>query len=118
MCFQRKYGISAVGYIGSVTRGKINEIGYYITASAPSGGSSGTPAAGSITRNLYVGLRGADVTFLQQFLIRQGCYPQAIVSGFYGNFTAAAVKCFQRKYGISAVGYIGPVTRGKINALK
>ncbi|MDO8600418.1 MAG: peptidoglycan-binding domain-containing protein, partial [bacterium] len=45
-------------------------------------------------------------------------YPEKIVSGYFGPKTLAAVKRFQKKYGISPVsGIVGPLTRAKLAEL-
>ncbi len=38
-------------------------------------------------------------------------------SNYFGESTAAAVVEFQSKYGIRKTGYVGPITRAKLNAL-
>lgn len=58
----------------------------------------------------------ADVTALQRALVRAGVYGGEVTGGFYGQ-TYAAVQAFQRKYGIDATGFVGPVTRTKLNEL-
>jgi peptidoglycan hydrolase-like protein with peptidoglycan-binding domain len=39
-----------------------------------------------------------------------------VTGGFYSQ-TFASVQAFQSKYGINATGYVGPMTRAKLNAL-
>ncbi len=39
------------------------------------------------------------------------------MSGYFGALTEKAVKKFQAKYGIEAIGIVGPLTRTKLNAL-
>lgn len=65
-----------------------------------------------------------DVLHLQSALCAEGLYPPAgktlsscPMSGIYGNCTFSAVKSFQAKYGISAVGVVGPQTLEKLNEL-
>jgi len=71
-----------------------------------------------LTRDLFLGKRGDDVKWLQEFLINQGVYPEALVTGYFGNLTRKAVIVFQRKFGISpAMGYVGSITRNKIKEL-
>ncbi len=67
--------------------------------------------------NLYIGLKSNSVSCLQNFLINQNVYPEKIVSGYFGNLTKAAVVRFQEKNGILATGYVGVLTRAKINEL-
>jgi hypothetical protein len=84
-----------------------------------------TTAPNFFTKNLAPGSTGTDVTALQDFLVKDGDYPQAIITGYYGSLTEAAVKTFQSKYGIvnygspSTTGYgtVGPKTRGKMNEI-
>jgi peptidoglycan hydrolase-like protein with peptidoglycan-binding domain len=54
-----------------------------------------------------------DVSVLQDFLNGAG-YLKASPNGFFGKLTLAAVKSFQNANGISPSGYVGPVTRAKI----
>ncbi len=76
------------------------------------------PMQPSLPRDLFVGLRGNDVSWLQEFLISQGVYPEARVTGYFGPFTRSAVIRFQQKYGIfPQIGYVGAKTRAKIQEL-
>ena len=84
-------------------------------ASAQSASSATTPA---FTRDLQLGMNGADVRALQQYLIDQnsGAAAQALaqngVSGHFGALTQAALIEFQQARGITpATGYFGPKTR-------
>jgi len=80
------------------------------------GGESGVV---SLSTNLYFGLNSSAVSCLQEFLKQQGAdiYPQGIISGYFGSLTKTAVIKFQEKYGISTTGYVGVLTREKINQL-
>ncbi|MEK7104278.1 MAG: peptidoglycan-binding protein [Patescibacteria group bacterium] len=73
----------------------------------------------SISTNLYFGLNSSTVSCLQEFLKQQGAdiYPQGIVSGYFGSLTKTAVIKFQKKYSIMATGYVGVLTRAKINQI-
>ena len=69
----------------------------------------------SLTRDLSIGSKGDDVGQLQKFLINQGVYPEARISGYFGPLTKNAVIRFQKKYEIfPQIGYVGPKTRNKI----
>lgn len=57
-----------------------------------------------------------DISALQRALTFEGVYAGPITGGFYGK-TLAAVKLFQTKYAIEAIGIVGPQTRAKLNAL-
>ena len=81
-----------------------------------------TPAVQTITNVTLTGpfgpgVSGAQVTLLQQTLVRDGVYPEATVTGYYGSATQSAVRRFQQKYGIEATGIAGPLTRAKLNEL-
>ena len=74
----------------------------------------------SMSINLYFGLKNSDmVKCLQQFLKSQGqdIYPEGYVTGYFGSLTKAAVIRFQKKYGIPSTGFVGILTRTKINSL-
>lgn len=83
----------------------------------------------SFDNNLYFGIRdSAEVSCLQEFLKSQGAdiYPQGLVTGNFLSLTQAAVIRFQEKYaqeilhpiGLqSGTGYVGEMTRAKINQL-
>ena len=57
-----------------------------------------------------------DVKALQTALTREGVYTGETTGGFY-NQTFWAVKDFQQKYDIEATGFVGPLTRTKLNEL-
>ncbi len=68
-----------------------------------------------ITRSLYRGSRGDDVTALQLYLAQfPDLYPEALITGFFGELTERAVKRFQKKHGIEQAGIVGPKTRGRL----
>ena len=70
----------------------------------------------------------SEVRCLQGFLklYGQDIYPEGLITGNFGNLTKSAVIRFQEKYkneilipaGISqGTGFVGPLTRNKINNL-
>ena len=70
------------------------------------------------TTQMQVGSRGAQVTALQQYLASDATiYPSGLVTGYFGGLTKQAVLNFQVRYGISAVGRVGPITLAKLNEL-
>ncbi len=83
--------------------------------------SGQTPVACVVLNsNLYFGLMSnANVGCLQQFLKNQGAgiYPEALVTGNFGSLTRSAVMRFQKLYGINQTGFVGILTRAKINEL-
>ena len=92
--------------------------------SAVANGTS--PSTITFARTLRLGSSGADVSALQSFLIQQGVYPAAIVSGYFGRLTQQAVIQFQEKYqteilapyGLTVgTGIVGPATRAELNKL-
>ena len=67
--------------------------------------------------NLQIGSPNvADVSALQTALMNEGVYSGEITGGFYSQ-TFAAVQQFQQKYGIDSTGFVGPITRTKLNSL-
>jgi peptidoglycan hydrolase-like protein with peptidoglycan-binding domain len=71
-------------------------------------------AAYNFTKSLTVGVRGADVTALQQYLADNQFYSGPI-TGYFGQLTKAAVIAFQKSRGIAQVGTVGPLTRTELN---
>ena len=83
-------------------------------------GSTAQQSCLQLNNNLYVGVNNSgDVKCLQQFLKNQGAniYPEGFVTGSFGALTQSAVVKFQAKYGISQTGFVGPLTRTKINQI-
>ena len=91
-------------------------------ASISSGQASGAASCPNLTRNLSRGLRGADVTALQTFLISQNLLASDSATGFFGALTESAVKQWQSNNNIASNGTpattgwgaIGPRTRAAI----
>jgi len=70
--------------------------------------------------NLTVGSTGADVVALQSWLIANGYNIPAIASGaaskgYFGSQTQSAVEQYQAAVGLPSTGFVGPLTRGKLN---
>ena len=93
-------------------------------ASSSGGGSvSSSPAIAfcyNFTRNLGVGDRGNDVDALVSILVKDGEISDTgenIRGEDFNELVAEAVIGFQSKYGIRKTGYVGPLTRAKLNAL-
>lgn len=75
-------------------------------------------AATYLTSQMQVGSTGSQVSALQLFLAEDpSIYPEALMTGYFGSLTRAAVVRFQARYGIPQVGRVGPQTLAKINAL-
>jgi hypothetical protein len=80
-------------------------------------GSTTSSASVTFTKDLTLGSSGADVTALQNWLIKGGYSIAAGATGYFGAQTQAALAKYQAAAGISpAAGYFGPVTRAKVNA--
>lgn len=72
----------------------------------------------SFTNNLSYGMTGPEVSQLQEFLMTQGVLGAQYDTGNFYSLTLQAVKTFQTKEGITPVsGFVGPITRGVINAI-
>lgn len=87
-----------------------------LVTTAPSVGQVLGEATFRFTKGLGIGSRGDDVTELQNRLTAEGVYSGPI-TGYFGSLTAQGVKNFQKKYGISQVGLVGPQTRAKLNSV-
>ncbi|MBU2028841.1 peptidoglycan-binding protein [Patescibacteria group bacterium] len=51
---------------------------------------------------------------IQKTLILLGFLDQQYITGFYGPLTTSAVMEFQKQNGISQTGYVGPLTKAKL----
>ena len=98
--------------------------------SALNGGTTTTTMTGStgytFNTNLTVGSNGTDVMNLQKVLnmnsatqvASTGAGSPGMESTYFGGLTKSAVMKFQSLYGISPVsGYVGPLTREKLNSM-
>ncbi len=70
----------------------------------------------TFNKDLTVGSKGEEVSALAQALKASGVTPTGDASKFTEN-NAGDVVAFQAKYGIRQTGYVGPLTRAKLNAL-
>ena len=85
-------------------------------------------SCGRFDADLSFGMRNEDVRCLQEFLVSQGesIYPEGLVTGNFLSLTRQAVLRFQEKYAPEILaplgldkgtGYVGQVTRNKMNSL-
>ncbi|MDB5204708.1 MAG: repeat-containing protein [Candidatus Taylorbacteria bacterium] len=110
--FQAKHGLVQTGIVDVVTQKKLNTVSMSET-------KLDIPTDVVVFEtDLKKGDQGESVKDLQQYLIYEGSYQEAIISGYFGNFTHNAVKIFQSKYNINPVsGIVGPKTRHKMQQL-
>lgn len=62
-----------------------------------------------------IGTQGESVIELQKRLRSEGYFTHPTNTGYFGPATAAAVQAYQRAHGLSATGYVGPLTRNSLN---
>lgn len=82
--------------------------------------TSTTGSSYQFNSNLTIGSTGADVTALQQILVKGGylTMPAGVAYGNFGPLTKAAVAKWQAAVGITpAAGYVGTISRAKLNAM-
>lgn len=96
--FQKKHGLNSEGYLGPLT---LEKIGIYVPTSTTSSFKGGTDYDSTI------------ITKVQQRL-KDWVYYDGPITGYYGEQTTTAVIKFQRKHGLNAEGYLGPLTLEKI----
>ncbi|TSC68523.1 MAG: hypothetical protein G01um101456_610 [Parcubacteria group bacterium Gr01-1014_56] len=126
--FQLKYGVvtsagtTGYGNVGPKTRAKLQEVfSGAAPALTPTTSPAATPTSALFSVNLIFGMQSSDVSRLQQLLATDSeIYPEAIVSGYFGQKTKEAVQRFQLKYKVvsssSGAGYgvVGPKTRAAL----
>ncbi|MEH2027883.1 peptidoglycan-binding domain-containing protein [Nostoc sp.] len=103
--FQDSYKLSVDGIAGPATLGKLPGVGI--------GDGEEAPKKVVNRDKLRVGDRGEPVRVVQEQLIQAG-YLEGEPNGYYGPFTADAVKRFQAANYLSASGVAGPTTRAKL----
>lgn len=64
-----------------------------------------------VHENLAKGSRGDEVICLQRALIGAGLLRIAAPTGYFGEFTEAAVREWQMAYGVASTGFFGPHSR-------
>lgn len=70
------------------------------------------------TKTLTLNMKDAEVFNLQKVLSQDPeIYPEGKITGVFDKATEAAVKRFQKKYGIRTTGEVGSQTRAKLNEL-
>jgi hypothetical protein len=83
---------------------------------------TGTALAYSWSRTLSEGSSGSDVTELQirvaGWAADSPSHSRVAIDGSFGPGTAAAVRRFQRAYGLTVDAVVGPNTQAKLNALE
>jgi GH18 family chitinase len=72
-----------------------------------------TTSSAAFTTDLTFNADGADVTRLQQILIKKG-YMKVAANGHFGPATLAALKAWQMAVGLPSTGFFGPQSRAKI----
>ncbi len=107
--FQKKYGIRTTGEVGVLTRAQLNKL----YGRKP---VTHTQNVYTFTQTLKRGMKGREVYNLQTVLHWDPqIYPEGQITGYFGELTEAAVKRFQKRYGIRTTGQVGPQTRAKLN---
>lgn len=103
--FQDSYKLSVDGVVGPATLAKLPGIGI--------GDGEEAPKKVVNRDKLRVGDRGEPVRIVQEQLIQAG-YLEGEPNGYYGPYTADAVKRFQAANFLAASGVAGPTTRAKL----
>ena len=117
--FQKQFNLTADGVVGRSTWYKISYI-YVSVKDLAELTSEGETASGTLSdgtwngTTLRQGSTGAAVEQLQFWLNTLAQYesalPSVAVDGIFGSGTAAAVRAFQRRYGLTVDGVVGHTT--------
>ncbi|MEA5601923.1 peptidoglycan-binding protein [Nostoc sp. UHCC 0252] len=103
--FQDTYKLSVDGIVGPATLAKLPGVGIGDGEEAPKK---------AVNRDKFsVGDRGEPVRVIQEQLIQAG-YLEGEPNGYYGPYTADAVRRFQAANYLKASGVAGPTTRAKL----
>ena len=108
IAFQQLFGLAADGVVGPITWDRV-------MAECASGGGAIPPYPGTALR---VGSTGEAVRQIQRCLnnvsVRHPSIPRLTEDGVFGNFTRNAVIAFQRIFGLTADGVVGPITWNRL----
>jgi peptidoglycan hydrolase-like protein with peptidoglycan-binding domain len=97
--------------------------GIQLTGTSGAGGTGSPIVLSAVVRPLFLGVSGADVNALQNFLISQnkGAAAAALknhgATNYFGPLTKAALAEFQASAGLPATGYFGPLTKAYLKTL-
>jgi peptidoglycan hydrolase-like protein with peptidoglycan-binding domain len=103
--FQDAYKLGVDGVVGPATLAKLPGVGI--------GDGEEAPKKVANRDKLRVGDRGESVRVIQEQLIQAG-YLEGEPNGYYGPYTADAVRRFQAANFLKASGVAGPTTRAKL----
>ena len=95
IAFQKYYGLTADGIVGSQTWAVVDTI---------------------VRATLYFGSTGEDVEYLQRRLNGIG-FGSLVVDGIFGVATEESVKKFQKYYGLTVDGIVGSQTWAKLETI-
>jgi peptidoglycan hydrolase-like protein with peptidoglycan-binding domain len=113
--FQRAHDLAADGIVGPGTNRALRTVAARRAAAERRAAQDGGGARHLGDRTLKKGMRGQDVRVLQDYLTRSGIATP--VDGVFGPGTAANVKRFQRRHGLTADGVVGPATEGLLRRI-
>lgn len=114
-----KYTFSAFVLVGLLFAAGVNaQVNDRMMASPPPSmmGATTTVECPTFSRGFGLGMRGADVTNIQNMLIEQK-YLNAQATGYFGPLTRSAMMKFQNDKGISATGYFGQLSMAHANSI-
>lgn len=118
IAFQQYAGLDADGIVGEETWDQLYDAYRGIIATITVPENRVAPYPGTPLTN---GAQGEYVVFLQTYLTRIAetypAIPTIAVDGVFGDATEAAVIAFQREFGLSPNGFVGPITWDRIAGL-
>lgn len=118
IAFQQYAGLNADGIVGEETWDRLYDAYRGIVATITVPENRVAPYPGIPLTN---GSQGEYVVFLQTYLNRIAevypAIPTVTVDGVFGDATEAAVIAFQREFGLSPNGFVGPITWDRIASL-